>query len=57
MTRAKKELSLSFYNYGSRFLYEIPPELTSYVSLKNSSNTRKSKRSFYDQDEDEIYID
>ena len=57
MTRAKKELNLSFYNYGSRFLYEIPPELISYVSLKNNSNNRNYKKSFYDRDGDEIYID
>ncbi len=32
MTRAKKELSLSFYDLGSRFLYEIPPELINFES-------------------------
>ncbi len=41
MTRAKKELVISFYGLASRFLYEIPPEL---ILLKQSD------------DEDEVYI-
>ncbi len=37
MTRAKKHLTISFYDLASRFLYEIPPELidfTGYGKLK-----------------------
>jgi DNA helicase-2/ATP-dependent DNA helicase PcrA len=44
MTRAKKELSISFFRNASRFLYEIPPEL---VSFNNSEF----------KDEDTIYLD
>jgi DNA helicase-2/ATP-dependent DNA helicase PcrA len=44
MTRAKKELSISFFHNASRFLYEIPPEL---VSFNNSEF----------KDEDTIYLD
>ena len=44
MTRAKKELSISFFRNASRFLYEIPPEL---VSFNN----------FEFKDEDTIYLD
>ena len=33
MTRARKELSLSFSGTPSRFLYEIPPELTDFTDL------------------------
>ncbi len=46
MTRAKKELSISFFKNASRFLYEIPPEL---VIFNNSEYTYK--------DEDTIYLD
>ena len=31
MTRARQELYLSFYDVGSRFLYEIPPELVEFT--------------------------
>ena len=31
MTRAKKELFISFYNMPSRFLYELPPELIKFT--------------------------
>ena len=31
MTRAKKELFISFYNMPSRFLYELPPELIEFT--------------------------
>ncbi|OGY65418.1 MAG: hypothetical protein A3A04_01150 [Candidatus Harrisonbacteria bacterium RIFCSPLOWO2_01_FULL_40_28] len=53
MTRAKLKLSLSFYGYASRFLYEIPPELTLYKSIKDTF----SSKSFYEKDDDEVYID
>lgn len=33
MTRAKKDLYISFSNTPSRFIYEIPPELTEFVNL------------------------
>ena len=33
MTRAKLELYLSFYDVGSRFLYEIPPELIEFTGV------------------------
>jgi len=37
MTRAKSELSFHFYNLGSRFLYEIPPELIEFKSLTDEN--------------------
>jgi DNA helicase-2/ATP-dependent DNA helicase PcrA len=37
MTRAKKELCLNFYNLPSRFIYEIAPETTEFISEKNES--------------------
>lgn len=49
MTRAKKDLHLSFYNLPSRFLYEIPPELTKFISLGNRHRDLP--------DEEEIYIE
>ncbi|MDP3956482.1 MAG: 3'-5' exonuclease, partial [bacterium] len=33
MTRAQQQLFLSFYGLGSRFLYEIPPELIQFTSF------------------------
>ncbi len=38
MTRARKELALSFYYKPSRFLYELPPEFVEFFSLKNSTS-------------------
>lgn len=38
MTRAKKELNLSFFNLASRFLYEIPPEFIEFKSFVNPHN-------------------
>lgn len=49
MTRARKNLTLSFAELPSRFLYEIPPELTEFTSASGE------KREL--PDEDEIYID
>lgn len=49
MTRAKKELCLSFYNLPSRFLYEIPPELTEFINLGSNRHNLP--------DEEEIYIE
>ena len=49
MTRAKKELCLSFYNIPSRFIYEIPPELTEFINLNGGRNELS--------DEEDIYIE
>ena len=49
MTRAKKELCLSFFNVPSRFLYEIPPELTETINLSRGKKELP--------DEDEMYIE
>ncbi len=49
MTRAKRELYLSFYNLPSRFLYEIPPELTEFINIHDDSEELP--------DEEEIYIE
>lgn len=49
MTRARKELTLSFHSTPSRFLYEIPPELTEFINLAGSQNELP--------DEDEMNID
>lgn len=49
MTRAKRNLYLTFTNLPSRFLYEIPPELTEFVNLKGDSHELP--------DEDEIYLE
>ena len=49
MTRAKKELCLSFYNIPSRFIYEIPPELTEFLDLNNGRHELP--------DEEDIYIE
>ena len=55
MTRAKSELALSFYHIGSRFLYEIPPELIEF-SAKNSS-IRNGKSELIDDEERYISFD
>ena len=49
MTRAKKELCLSFFNIPSRFLYEIPPELTETINLSRGKKELP--------DEDEMYLE
>ncbi|MEK7115141.1 MAG: UvrD-helicase domain-containing protein [Patescibacteria group bacterium] len=49
MTRAEKNLFLSFNKMASRFLYEIPPELVEFIQLK-------SQRKDY-LDEEEEWID
>ncbi len=49
MTRAKKDLYVSFSNTPSRFIYEIPPELTEFVNLNGSRNRLP--------DDDEMNID
>lgn len=51
MTRAKKNLFLSFFNTPSRFLYEITPELI------NFRPSQPSKRNVWELDEDERYIE
>lgn len=45
MTRAKQKLFVSFFNFPSRFLYEIPPELVEFDGIKPKA------------DEDTIYLD
>ncbi len=50
MTRARKELSLSFFDIPSRFLGELPPELTTFESLSADG------RRFSDLDNEERYI-
>lgn len=49
MTRARKELFLSFAHMPSRFLYEIPPELTEFINLKGGRTELP--------DEEEIYLE
>lgn len=49
MTRAKKNLTLSFYNTPSRFLYEMPPELTEFTDLDGGRGELP--------DADDMYID
>ena len=49
MTRARKKLTLTFYRIPSRFLYEIPPELTEFVSLSSTQENLP--------DDDIIFID
>lgn len=51
MTRAKKDLFLSFYDLGSRFLYEIPPELIEFESIYGKNTD------FVDDEERYIDID
>ncbi|MBI2035348.1 MAG: UvrD-helicase domain-containing protein [Candidatus Liptonbacteria bacterium] len=52
MTRAKQELILSFYDVGSRFLYEIPPEL-----IKFQSALKSEQEEFLDDEERYIVHD
>ncbi|MDP2696214.1 MAG: UvrD-helicase domain-containing protein [bacterium] len=49
MTRARQDLCLSFYGTPSRFIYEIPPELTEFVNLATNNDRLP--------DEDEMYIE
>jgi len=53
MTRARKNLFLSFNGLASRFLYEIPPELVDFQSLTGTNNRRED----YLPDEEEMWID
>lgn len=48
MTRAKEDLTISFYNLPSRFVYEIPPELTEFTDISGHKNSLP--------DEDEMNI-
>ncbi|MCL4406357.1 MAG: UvrD-helicase domain-containing protein [Patescibacteria group bacterium] len=45
MTRAREKLFISFFNFPSRFLYEIPPELVEFDGIRPKT------------DEDTIYLD
>ncbi|OGY62839.1 MAG: hypothetical protein A2745_00150 [Candidatus Harrisonbacteria bacterium RIFCSPHIGHO2_01_FULL_44_13] len=47
MTRAKKELCLSFYNMPSRFLNEIPPELTEFTDLAGDKKELSNEDDIY----------
>ncbi len=49
MTRARKKLTLTFYRIPSRFLYEIPPELTEFISLSGTAENLP--------DDDIVYLD
>ena len=49
MTRARHALTLSFYRIPSRFLYEIPPELTEFESLSGMQESLP--------DDDIVFID
>ena len=51
MTRAKDTLTLSFCRIPSRFVYEIPPELTTFTNLGGSED------SSFPEDEDIVYLD
>lgn len=48
MTRARNNLTLSFYGFASRFLYEIPPEIVEFSNRDQWGNENK---------EDAIYLD
>ncbi len=50
MTRAKKELAISFYDIPSRFIGEIPQELVEFESLVSE------EKNFTDIDDEERYI-
>ncbi len=56
MTRAKKELYVSFYDLPSRFISEIPVELAEFKSL-NASHNFSDFESFRNRDDEEDYID
>ncbi len=49
MTRAKKELFLNFYNFPSRFLYEIAPETVEFTS--NNRDKFETLSDFLDDEE------
>lgn len=53
MTRAKEKLFLSFYGLGSRFLYEIPPELIEFKSFVSDQHNAQ----FSDDEERFITFD
>jgi DNA helicase-2/ATP-dependent DNA helicase PcrA len=56
MTRAKKELYVSFYGLPSRFISEIPVELAEFKSL-NANHNFSDFESFKNRDDEEDYID
>lgn len=41
MTRAQDRLFLTYHNMGSRFLYEIPPELIEFTNLQKINNRQE----------------
>jgi DNA helicase-2/ATP-dependent DNA helicase PcrA len=47
-TRAREKLFITFYNTPSRFLYEIPSEIT--IFKNNSMTPRRDFNSFEDED-------
>ena len=50
MTRAEKNLFLSFNKMASRFLYEIPPELVEFIQLKQTNR----QKDYLDEEEEWI---
>lgn len=47
MTRARKELALSFHGTPSRFLYEIPPELTQFIDMETGQSELPDEEGIY----------
>jgi DNA helicase-2/ATP-dependent DNA helicase PcrA len=43
MTRARKELAISFYGIPSRFIGEIPPEFAEFLRLENDSGATENE--------------
>jgi DNA helicase-2/ATP-dependent DNA helicase PcrA len=55
MTRARRSLTLSFYNVASRFLNEMPPELVEFSNSAHRLYTRYDEQ--FDDFEDDFYLD
>ena len=53
ITRAAKNLFLSFFGIPSRFLYEIPSELVEFANMSEGFSSRSGRL----PDEDEMYIE
>ncbi|TSC89805.1 MAG: DNA helicase II / ATP-dependent DNA helicase PcrA [Parcubacteria group bacterium Gr01-1014_3] len=50
MTRARKRLCLTFTHIPSRFVYEIPPELTEFADLSGNKNNLPNEEDSYIED-------
>ncbi len=50
MTRARKRLCLTFTHIPSRFVYEIPPELTEFADLGGNKNNLPDEEDSYIED-------